>query len=159
MDGWAFVGIFVVVGVVLLSVPLILSALLAPRKPNPIKSETYECGMETYGDTRVKHLLERQVPFATFGKANGEISFPYVDVDGKRGIQLAIEHLISKGHERIGFISWPEGFRIGAWPRRGLQHRPALQVPQCSRAASENQHPSRVLASEIRASGHRHLRR
>ena len=41
MDGWAFVGIFVVVAIVLLSVPLILSALLAPRKPNPIKSETY----------------------------------------------------------------------------------------------------------------------
>jgi len=54
MDGWAFVGIFVVVAIVLLSVPLILSALLAPRKPNPIKSETYECGMETYGDTRVQ---------------------------------------------------------------------------------------------------------
>jgi len=66
----------------------------------------------TYGDPRVKHLIDRQVPFATYGKANGEI-FPYVDVDGKRGIQLAIEHLISKGHERIGFISWPEGSRIG----------------------------------------------
>jgi NADH:ubiquinone oxidoreductase subunit 3 (subunit A) len=54
MDGWAFVCIFVVVGAALLAVPLILSALLAPRKPNSIKSETYECGMETYGDTRIQ---------------------------------------------------------------------------------------------------------
>jgi NADH:ubiquinone oxidoreductase subunit 3 (subunit A) len=61
MDGWAFVGIFVVVAAALLSVPLILSALLAPRKPNPIKSETYECGMETYGDTRVQFKAQYYV--------------------------------------------------------------------------------------------------
>ena len=61
MDGWAFVGIFVVVGAMLLSVPLILSALLAPRKPNPIKSETYECGIETYGDTRVQFKAQYYV--------------------------------------------------------------------------------------------------
>lgn len=67
----------------------------------------------TYGDSRVKYLMDRQVPFAAYGKANGEDGFSYVDVDGKRGIQLAIEHLISKGHERIGLISWPDGFRIG----------------------------------------------
>jgi DNA-binding LacI/PurR family transcriptional regulator len=66
-----------------------------------------------YGDIRVKYLLERQVPFVTYGRANGDGDFPYVDVDGKRGIQLAVEHLISKGHERIGMISWPKGFRIG----------------------------------------------
>src|SRR5690606_3449061 len=57
--------------------------------------------------------LDRQVPFVTYGKANGDGDFSYVDVDGKRGIQLAVEHLVSKGHERIGLISWPEGFRIG----------------------------------------------
>jgi DNA-binding LacI/PurR family transcriptional regulator len=67
----------------------------------------------TYGDPRVKYLVDRQMPFVTYGKANGDGDFPYVDVDGKRGIQLAIEHLIAKGHERIGMISWPQGFRIG----------------------------------------------
>jgi NADH:ubiquinone oxidoreductase subunit 3 (subunit A) len=45
MDGWAFIGIFVVVAAVLLTVPLIIAALIAPRKPNAIKSETYECGI------------------------------------------------------------------------------------------------------------------
>jgi len=66
-----------------------------------------------YGDVRVKYLAERQVPCVTYGKANGDSSLPYVDVDGKRGTQLAVEHLISRGHERIGMISWPQGFRIG----------------------------------------------
>jgi DNA-binding LacI/PurR family transcriptional regulator len=67
----------------------------------------------TYGDPRVKYLIDRQMPFVTYGKANGDADFPYVDVDGQRGIQMAIEHLIAKGHERIGMISWPQGFRIG----------------------------------------------
>jgi len=54
LQDFAFVGIFVVVAVVLLSLPLVLAALLAPRKPNAIKSETYECGMETVGETWVQ---------------------------------------------------------------------------------------------------------
>ena len=66
-----------------------------------------------YNDPRVRRLLEIKVPFATYGKANDEWDFPYVDVDGRRGIGLAVEHLLAKGHERIGLISWPQGSRIG----------------------------------------------
>ncbi len=66
-----------------------------------------------YEDVRVKRLMETKSPFAAYGRSNPEWDFPYVDVDGQRGIQFAIEHLLSKGHERIGLISWPPGFRIG----------------------------------------------
>ncbi len=72
-----------------------------------------------YGDVRVKYLAERQIPCVTYGKANGDTGVPFVDVDGKRGTQLAVEHLISRGHERIGMISWPEGFRIGDMRTQG----------------------------------------
>ncbi len=54
LQDFAFVGIFVVVAVALLSLPLVLAALVAPKKPNSIKSETYECGMETVGETWVQ---------------------------------------------------------------------------------------------------------
>jgi DNA-binding LacI/PurR family transcriptional regulator len=73
-----------------------------------------------YGDLRVKYLLERQIPFVTYGRANGEGDFACVDVDGGRGMHLAVEHLIAKGHERIGLISWHEGFRIGDVRTRGF---------------------------------------
>ena len=66
-----------------------------------------------YDDPRIKRLIEMKVPFAAYGKANEEWDFPYVDVDGSRGIRLAVDHLIAKGHERIGLISWPKGSRIG----------------------------------------------
>jgi len=67
----------------------------------------------TYDDLRVKRLLEMKVPFAAYGKSNEEWDFPFVDVDGKRGIQLAVEHLLSKGHERIGLITYVQGSRFG----------------------------------------------
>jgi NADH-quinone oxidoreductase subunit A len=49
-----FVGLFLVVGLLIPVAAIVLSALLAPRKPNPIKLSTYECGMETVGDSWVQ---------------------------------------------------------------------------------------------------------
>ena len=54
LQDFAFVGIFVIVGTGLVGLPLILNWILAPKKPNKIKSETYECGMETVGETWVQ---------------------------------------------------------------------------------------------------------
>jgi NADH:ubiquinone oxidoreductase subunit 3 (subunit A) len=51
---WLYVGIFLVVGIIVPIVPLVFSRLVAPRKPNPIKQSTYECGIETVGDSWVQ---------------------------------------------------------------------------------------------------------
>jgi NADH-quinone oxidoreductase subunit A len=51
---WLYVGIFLMVGVIVPIVPLVFSRLVAPRKPNPIKQSTYECGIETVGDSWVQ---------------------------------------------------------------------------------------------------------
>jgi NADH-quinone oxidoreductase subunit A len=51
---WLYVGIFLVIGIIVPIVPLLFSRLVAPRKPNPIKQSTYECGIETVGDSWVQ---------------------------------------------------------------------------------------------------------
>ncbi len=51
---WVYIGLFLVLGIIVPIVPLILSRLVAPRKPNPIKQSTYECGIETVGDSWVQ---------------------------------------------------------------------------------------------------------
>ncbi len=51
---WLYIGIFMVVGMMVPIVPLVFSRLVAPRKPNPIKQSTYECGIETVGDSWVQ---------------------------------------------------------------------------------------------------------
>jgi DNA-binding LacI/PurR family transcriptional regulator len=95
----------------------------------------------TYDDSRVKRLLEMRVPFAAYGRSNEEWDFPYVDVDGERGIQLAVEHLATNGHKAIGFISYPEGVRIGDARMRGYvtaMHQARLTVHHAWIARSPN---------------------
>ena len=54
VEPFGFIGIFIAVAFILASVPVLLNWLVAPKKPNPIKDETYECGIETVGDTWVQ---------------------------------------------------------------------------------------------------------
>jgi NADH-quinone oxidoreductase subunit A len=51
---WLYIGIFLIIGIIVPIVPLVFSRLVAPRKPNPIKQSTYECGLETVGDSWVQ---------------------------------------------------------------------------------------------------------
>ena len=51
---WLYIGVFLIIGIIVPIVPLVFSALVAPHKPNPIKQSTYECGIETVGDSWVQ---------------------------------------------------------------------------------------------------------
>ncbi len=51
---WLYIGIFIVIGIVVPIVPLVVAALISPKKPNKIKQDTYECGIETVGDSWVQ---------------------------------------------------------------------------------------------------------
>lgn len=51
---FGFVGIFIIVAIGLTTLPIVLNYFIAPKKPNKIKGETYECGIETVGDTWVQ---------------------------------------------------------------------------------------------------------
>jgi NADH-quinone oxidoreductase subunit A len=41
LNQWAFVGIFLAIAGILPAVPILLGWLLGPRKPNPIKTDTW----------------------------------------------------------------------------------------------------------------------
>jgi DNA-binding LacI/PurR family transcriptional regulator len=67
-----------------------------------------------YHDQRVARLLELEAPFVAFGgMLVDEYDFAFVDVDGKKGIELVVDHLISQGHERIGLLNWHPGRAVG----------------------------------------------
>lgn len=51
---FAFVGVMIVTAALLMGVTLIAASLLRPKKPSKSKLDTYECGMETVGDTWVQ---------------------------------------------------------------------------------------------------------
>lgn len=56
MEGqaWLYIGIFLIIAPMLPVAALLVPRIIAPRKPNPIKSQTYECGLETRGETWVQ---------------------------------------------------------------------------------------------------------
>ena len=58
LSDWQFIGVFVAIAVIFPGAPLILSRLIGPRKPNPIKQQTYECGIETVGDTWIQFKVQ-----------------------------------------------------------------------------------------------------
>ncbi len=51
---WIYVGLFVLIGMFIPVAALLIARFLAPRKPNAIKQSTYECGIETVGDSWVQ---------------------------------------------------------------------------------------------------------
>ena len=58
MQDWLFVGVFLLVAPVLPLAAIIIPRFIAPRKPNPIKMQTYECGIETVGDTWIQFKVQ-----------------------------------------------------------------------------------------------------
>jgi NADH-quinone oxidoreductase subunit A len=51
---YLFILVFLAVAVAFPIAPLVLARLVAPRKPTPIKGETYECGLKAKGDPWVQ---------------------------------------------------------------------------------------------------------
>jgi NADH:ubiquinone oxidoreductase subunit 3 (subunit A) len=54
VNEWAFIGVFMAVSWIFPTLPIVVARFFAPSKPNAIKMQTYECGVETVGDTWVQ---------------------------------------------------------------------------------------------------------
>ncbi len=53
-NDWLYIGLFLVIAALIPVAALVTSWLVSPKKPNPIKQSTYECGMETVGENWVQ---------------------------------------------------------------------------------------------------------
>lgn len=51
---WLFIGLIVVVAPIFPICAILIPRIIGPHKPNPLKTTTYECGLETVGDTWVQ---------------------------------------------------------------------------------------------------------
>jgi DNA-binding LacI/PurR family transcriptional regulator len=95
----------------------------------------------------------------TFGRPWGEQRprHHWVDVDGAAGTQAAVEHLIERGHRRIGFLGWPPGSGVGddrhaGWARALTAHR----LPQRGLAVrgEDGEDTGAALASRLLQTGY-----
>jgi len=58
LNDWLFIGVFLVLAPVFPGLALLVPRLLAPRKSYALKSQTYECGIETVGDSWVQFRVQ-----------------------------------------------------------------------------------------------------
>jgi DNA-binding LacI/PurR family transcriptional regulator len=81
---------------------------------------------DTYrGNPQAAWLQRTGVPFVAFGRPWGEpdARHPWVDVDGRAGVMLAVDHLVERGHQRIAWVGWQKGSYIGEDRRSGWTDR------------------------------------
>jgi DNA-binding LacI/PurR family transcriptional regulator len=77
------------------------------------------------GNPHAAWLSAQHVPFVAFGRPWDEPAsrHPWVDVDGRAGVALAVDHLVSRGHARIAWVGWQKGSFIGEDRRSGWVDR------------------------------------
>ena len=71
---------------------------------------------DTYlGNPQTVELTRRRAPFVAFGRPwdDPDATHPWVDVDGAAGVAAATDHVRELGHERIAWLGWEPGSRIG----------------------------------------------
>src|SRR6187200_2513468 len=73
------------------------------------------------GNPHAAWLTEQRVPFVAFGRPwdDPAARHPWVDVDGRAGVALAVDHLVERGHARIAWVGWQKGSFIGEDRRSG----------------------------------------
>lgn len=111
----------------------ILTFTYPPQDPQPVYDDLIRTGRVDgfvisgtfLDDPRIAFLIERGVPFVSFGRSNPTWPFTWVDTDGEAGARLAVQRLLELKHERIAFLGWPPPSLAGEHRENG--YRQALQ--------------------------------
>jgi LacI family transcriptional regulator len=83
-------------------------------------------------DPRLLFLDAQNFPYVAFGRSNVGQGIQ-VDVDGATGIELAFDHLVKLGHQKIAFITPPKGLMCTQDRLEGFQRatdKYGLDIPE-----------------------------
>jgi NADH-quinone oxidoreductase subunit A len=88
MNDWLFIGLFLLLAGVFPGAPILIARFLSPHKPNEIKNQTYECGMETVGETWIQFKIQYYTFALTFLVFDVELVFlfPWAVAFGQVGL-------------------------------------------------------------------------
>ncbi len=112
LSDYIFIGIFVVVAIIFPFVALGLAWLLRPKKPNPVKTETYECGVQTIGETWVQFRAQYYIYALVFVVFDIEAAylFPWAVAYHKVGLWALFEAVVFLAILTVGLVyTWRKG--------------------------------------------------
>jgi NADH:ubiquinone oxidoreductase subunit 3 (subunit A) len=55
---WLYIAVFLILAPAFPALALVIPRIIAPKKPNTLKSQTYECGIETVGESWVQFKVQ-----------------------------------------------------------------------------------------------------
>ncbi len=112
LSQYAFIAIFAAIAFALPVIGLVMSWAIRPKKPNPAKNATYECGMETIGDTWVQFKAQYYLFALVFVAFDVEavFVFPWAVAYGKLGLYALVEMVLFIGILVAGLLyAWRKG--------------------------------------------------
>jgi len=99
LNQYVFIGIFAIIAILFPIIALALAFVVRPKKPNPIKCSTYECGLETVGETWVQFRVQYYIYALVFVIFDVETVFlyPWAVAYNKLGLFALVEMFIFLG--------------------------------------------------------------
>jgi NADH:ubiquinone oxidoreductase subunit 3 (subunit A) len=96
MNEWLYVGLFFIVGLIIPAGAIGAGWLFGPKKPNPIKQSTYECGIEPVGEGWVQFKAQYYIFALVFLVFDVEtvFLFPWAVKLGQLGLFAVIEGIV-----------------------------------------------------------------
>ena len=96
MSPWVFVGLFLFVGAIVPIGAIVTAWVLGPKRPNPIKQTTYECGIETVGTAWVQFKAQYYIFALVFLIFDVETVFlyPWAVKLGQLGMYAVLEGIL-----------------------------------------------------------------
>ncbi len=112
LSNYAFIGLFIIVVILVPIIALGMAYLLRPKRPHPIKQSTYECGLETIGETWVRFRVQYYIFALIFVIFDIEIVFlyPWAVAYQQLGLFALIEMFVFLAILLSGlFYAWKKG--------------------------------------------------
>ena len=96
MSQWLYIGLFFIVGLIIPVGAIGVAWILGPKKPNPIKQTTYECGIETVGEAWVQFKAQYYIFALVFLIFDVEtvFLFPWAVKLGQLGLFAVLEGIV-----------------------------------------------------------------
>ena len=96
LNEWIFIGLFFAIGWILPATPIVLNKILSPKRPNRVKEQTYECGVEMVGSAWAQFRAQYYIFALVFVVFDVELIFlfPWALAYNQLGLFALFEMLV-----------------------------------------------------------------
>ncbi|MFQ6001618.1 MAG: NADH-quinone oxidoreductase subunit A [Anaerolineae bacterium] len=112
LSDYAFLGLFLIAAILFPLAALFMAFMMRPKRPGPIKESTYECGLETIGETWVRFRVQYYIYALVFVIFDIETVFlyPWAVAYNQLGLFALVEMFIFLGILVGGLLyAWRKG--------------------------------------------------